>query len=79
MDAAADWGRFGAGIKERRRRRGLSREQLADLVEVSPGQLVKWEQGRVVPRTRFVLALTRELGRSVLDLYGEVSGCGPTY
>lgn len=40
---------FGAGLKERRQRAGLSLRQLAPLVNYSPGWLSKVENGQAVP------------------------------
>lgn len=48
-------------LRQMREDRGLSQEELAAIVEVSPFTIIRWEQGKVKPSATNVLKLARVL------------------
>ena len=59
---------FGERIKALRTRKGLSQEELAGRLGVSPQSVSKWEHGRNAPELSVVLPLARLLGVSADEL-----------
>ena len=55
-------------LRELRRARGLSQEDLARLLGVSGYTVTRWEAGHMVPNARHARQLARRLGVSVDDL-----------
>lgn len=62
----------GQFIKECRKEKGLTQEQLAEKLSVSPKTVSKWECGNGLPDVSLMLPLCNELGISVNEL---LSGC----
>ena len=62
----------GQFIKECRKEKGLTQEQLAEKLSVSPKTVSKWECGNGMPDVSLMLPLCNELGISVNEL---LSGC----
>lgn len=62
---------FADNLKVIRKERGLSQEDLAELLDVSRQAVSKWEQGDGYPEMEKVLFLSRELKISLDDLMGE--------
>lgn len=62
----------GQFIKECRKERGLTQEQLAEKLCVSPKTVSKWECGNGMPDVSLMLPLCNELGITVNEL---LSGC----
>lgn len=62
---------FADNLKAVRKERGLSQEDLAELLDVSRQAVSKWEQGDGYPEMEKVLYLSRELRISLDDLMGE--------
>ncbi|MDE6691699.1 MAG: helix-turn-helix domain-containing protein [Clostridia bacterium] len=62
----------GQFIKECRKEKGLTQEQLAEKLSVSPKTISKWECGNGMPDVSLMLPLCNELGISVNEL---LSGC----
>ena len=40
---------MGRRIREHREKRGMTREEMAELIESPPGELERWEKGESVP------------------------------
>ena len=55
-------------IRERRKQRGLTQAQLAELVEVDQTAISQWERGITQPRMKKCLQLASVLGCTVNDL-----------
>lgn len=62
---------FADNLKIIRKARGLSQEDLAELLDVSRQAVSKWEGGDGYPEMEKVLLLSRELRISLDDLMGE--------
>lgn len=62
---------FADNLKTIRKDRGLSQEDLAELLDVSRQAVSKWEGGDGYPEMEKVLLLSRELKISLDDLMGE--------
>ena len=62
----------GQFIKECRKEKGLTQEQLAEKLCVSPKTISKWECGNGLPEVSLMLPLCGELGITVNEL---LSGC----
>lgn len=62
----------GQFIKECRKEKGLTQEQLAEKLSVSPKTVSKWECGNGLPDVSLMLPLCNELGITVNEL---LSGC----
>ena len=62
----------GQFIKECRKEKGLTQEQLAEKLNVSPKTVSKWECGNGMPDVSLMLPLCNELGTTVNEL---LSGC----
>lgn len=58
-------------IKNLRKERGVSQEELAARLNVVRQTLSKWENGLSVPDSDMLIALAEELGTSVSTLLGE--------
>ncbi len=52
---------FGDRIRELRKKKGLSIQELAALVKVSENTILRWEKGKVTPRSRTVLEKLSEI------------------
>ena len=58
-------------IKNLRKNKGLSQEELAIKLHVVRQTVSKWENGLSVPDSEMLIALARELDSSVNTLIGE--------
>lgn len=66
---------FAENLKQLRKERQLSQEELAELLDVSRQAVSKWEQGQGYPEVEKLLLLAGKLGVSLDALMsGEVSG-----
>ncbi|MGL5930151.1 MAG: helix-turn-helix transcriptional regulator [Dermatophilaceae bacterium] len=63
-------------VRVRRRRDGLTQQQLADHVGVSRQTIVAIEHGDYAPSVVLALRIARVLDTTVEDLYGEVADSG---
>lgn len=63
----------GDRIRELRAKRGMTHAELAAAVDVSEGQVSKWERGVDLPRLPNLRALSRALKASC----DYIVGCGP--
>ena len=61
-------------IKTLRKAKGLSQEELAVKLNVVRQTISKWEQGRSVPDSELLLALSEALETPVSTLLGEAVG-----
>ena len=69
---------FGEKLKELRKARGWSQEELAGQIHVSRQALSKWESGGAVPDTENIIALSRLFGVTTdYLLLDEVQDAGP--
>ena len=66
-----DTSSFGQRLRELRKARGISQEQLAELLDMSVMTVRRWEWGENSPRTDEVQCLARILNISVNELIGE--------
>ena len=66
--------KVGAKIALLRREKGLTGEQFAELLGVSPQAVSKWENGRNLPETALLPRLAEALGASIDALLKPVSG-----
>ncbi len=64
---------FGSKISEYRQNKGLTQEELAGKIGVTPQALSKWERGHSLPDVTLIADLCRLLGCSADDLLG-ISG-----
>lgn len=62
---------FAANLKEIRRKRNITQEQLAELLNVSRQTISKWELDSGYPETEKLLTLSRELNVSLDYLFSE--------
>lgn len=62
----------GQFIKECRKEKGLTQEQLAEKLNISPKTVSKWECGNGLPEVSLMLPLCNQLGITVNEL---LSGC----
>lgn len=71
---------FADRLKEYRRDRGFSQEDLADRLGVSRQAIGKWEQGQVYPEVEKLLALCEALHVSMDALMADElpEGCRPS-
>ena len=60
----------GKKIRELRRAKDLTQEQLADYLNISYQSVSKWETGTAVPDLSFVIPLARLFGISTDELLG---------
>lgn len=68
---------FGPFLRETRKRRGLTQEQLAERLRVSGAAVSKWENGRCLPDLSKIGDLADVLDLSVLELMKcEIHGVG---
>lgn len=58
-------------IKELRKKRGLTQEQLAERVTVTRQAVSRWETGETVPNTETLKLLSKEFGVSINTLLGS--------
>ena len=63
--------RFSQNLQKAREAAGLSQAELARKVEVPRQHVSKWEGGKNLPSLENALALSRVLGLSVNELFGE--------
>ena len=61
---------FADNLKQIRKEKGLSQEELAELLEVSRQAVSKWEQGAGYPETEKLLLLSNRLNVSLDILMG---------
>ena len=64
---------FGKRLKELRRMNGLSQEEVAAKLKVSPQSVSKWENNRSFPDVSFIVPLAELLGVSTDELLGKES------
>ncbi len=65
--------KIGRFIAERRRQKGLTQMQLAEVLGITDRAVSKWENGRAMPDSSLMLDLCDTLGITVNDLlHGEV-------
>jgi len=60
--------KIGKFIAERRKRKGYTQRQLADILGISDKTISKWERGNGFPEVSLLLPLCEELGISVNEL-----------
>ncbi len=66
---------FAENLRQIRKKKGLSQEELAELAEVSRQAVSKWEQGEGYPETEKLLLLASVLGTSLDSLMtGQIPG-----
>lgn len=70
--------RFGARLRALRAEKGVTQEQLAVAVDVGKGFLSEIESGKKFPSVPTMVALARELGVDLLDLFAFDPG-DPTH
>ena len=58
---------FADNLKQIRKEKGLSQEELAELLEVSRQAVSKWEQGAGYPETEKLLLLSNRLNVSLIS------------
>lgn len=63
-----DCDKVGKYLTELRKEKGLTQEQLAEIIGVSNKTISKWETGINVPDTYFLYALSKEFNVSVQDI-----------
>lgn len=56
-------------IKELRRTKGISQDELAHVLGVTQQTVAKWESGRTYPRARQIPAIASALNCSINDLF----------
>ena len=61
-----------ANIRERREAAGLTRQQLADLIDVSRAAVGHWETGHAMPRMGHIEQMANAFGCSITDLIQPV-------
>ncbi len=61
--------RIKSSLREFRNKKGLTQEELADLVKVRRETIVFLEQGKYNPSLRLALSLAKELGVEVKELF----------
>lgn len=67
--------KFGPFLREARKQRGLTQEQLAEQLHVSGAAISKWENGRCLPELSKIEDLAEMLDLSVLEVMKcEISG-----
>lgn len=70
---------FDQRLKQLRRERGLTQDQLARIVGVTPLTVSLWERGQRAPNLRSGRLLAEALGCSLDALYGSVELADPEY
>lgn len=60
---------FATALRQRRKSRGLSQQELADMLRVTKGAVAFWEDGSRVPRIDKLKALENLLGLNCSNLY----------
>ena len=65
---------FGEKLREHRRTRGLTQEEVAAKIGVSAQAISKWESGATEPSTTNLMELARLYGTTAADLLREVEG-----
>ena len=56
---------FGENLKQIRKQRNITQEELAELLNVSRQAISKWESGNGYPETEKLITLSRELNISL--------------
>ena len=64
---------FGENLKEIRKQRNITQEELAELLNVSRQAISKWESGNGYPETEKLIMISRELNISLDYLLNDVS------
>ena len=64
---------FGENVKLIRKERGITQEQLAEMLEVSRQAVSKWESGDGYPETEKLILLSQKLNVSIDYLVNEQS------
>lgn len=60
---------WGAAVRKRREKRGLSQAQLARACDTSQQTIAKIETGKLIPRDRLKVVIAARLGVAVADLF----------
>lgn len=68
---------LGETIREQRKRKGLSQEQLAERTSLSRQTIYKWESGQAMPDLENLKLLAGALDTTVSDLLGEAPAPAP--
>lgn len=68
MVSSMDCDKVGKYLAELRKAKGLTQEQLSEIIGVSNKTISKWETGINVPDTYFLYALSKEFNVSVQDI-----------
>lgn len=68
---------MGNKIKECRKKRGVSQEELAKQIGVKRAVISKYETGKISPRLDMVQKIARALGVSIDELLGDTFLIGP--
>ena len=70
---------LGKTISGLRKRKGLTRAELASLIEVHPSHVTRWEKGQVQPRTKTLEKLAAVLETTAQELLaGDLDRVGNT-
>ena len=69
---------IGERIKEIRKSKGLKQTELAEMLEVSPGGLQQWENGKRSPKLETIRKIAGALNVDVYRLLGEPRPITPT-
>ena len=69
---------IGERIKEIRKSKGLKQTELAEMLEVSPGGLQQWENGKRSPKLETIRKIAGALNVDVYRLLGEPRSATPT-
>lgn len=56
-------------VREIRRQKGLTQEQLAKNTDVTRQTIISTEKGYYVPSVKFALVLSKELGTPITELF----------
>lgn len=68
---------IGRNLKMYREQRGISRQELADLMEVTRQTVYRWEQGERMPDVLAFVRLTQVLGVEIKDILTDDSSSDP--
>jgi|GEM_PF-622306 len=68
---------LGEKIKERRKKLGYTRTQLAEILDVIPNSIYRWEAGQRIPSDQDKKKLAQVLKISIAYLMGETDNPGP--
>lgn len=62
---------IGRKMQKLREMRGITTQEMADVVHVSQPQICKWEAGIAIPNVVAAVLIARRLGTTVEQLVGE--------